>query len=311
MNDERARGVAVDDEVAEPEERLLLDGAEELQDRLHGDRPARLPPRAGRASRRRRGSDPRALRAISESAASGTSIPSPSATRRRSFDELGEPRPREDERLAARAHRRQHLRELGRAEDEDEVGRGLLDQLQQRVPGGVGELVRLVEDVDLVAPLDRLEHDALADLADVVDPALRRGVHLDDVERGAVRDRDAGVGTSCPATTSGPAPQFSALARIRAIDVFPVPRGPAKRYACRTWSLVDRVPKRADDRLLAHDLVEVLRAVLAVERGHPATQSAGATRLHEMPGSRTFRFESGFTGAVPAPLARARLIRGT
>ena len=30
--------------------------------------------------------------------------------------------------------------------------------------------------------------------------------------------------------------QLSAFARMRAIDVFPVPRGPAKRYACRTWS---------------------------------------------------------------------------
>ena len=30
--------------------------------------------------------------------------------------------------------------------------------------------------------------------------------------------------------------QLSAFARIRAIDVFPVPRGPAKRYAWRTWS---------------------------------------------------------------------------
>ena len=66
------------------------------------------------------------------------------------------------------------LRELGRAEDEDEVGRRLLDQLQERVPGGVRELVRLVEDVDLVAALDRLEDDALADLADVVDAALAR-----------------------------------------------------------------------------------------------------------------------------------------
>jgi hypothetical protein len=42
--------------------------------------------------------------------------------------------------------------------------------------------VRLVEDVDLVPALDRLQHHALADLADVVDAALGRGVHLDDVE---------------------------------------------------------------------------------------------------------------------------------
>ena len=57
--------------------------------------------------------------------------------------------------------------------------RRLLDDLQERVPGRVGQLVRLVEDVDLVAPLDGLEHDALADLAHVVDAALRRRIHLE------------------------------------------------------------------------------------------------------------------------------------
>jgi hypothetical protein len=73
------------------------------------------------------------------------------------------------------------------------VGRRLLDQLEERVPRGVRELVRLVEDVDLEASLDRLEDHVLADLADVVDPALARRVHLDDVEGGARSDRPAGV----------------------------------------------------------------------------------------------------------------------
>ena len=121
------------------------------------------------------------------------------------LDEILQARPLEDERLAARAHGRQHLREIGRAEDEDEVRRRLLDQLQERVPGGVRELVRLVEDVDLVAPLDRLEHDAVADLADVVDAALRRGVHLDHVERRARRRSRGTRGTCRRASSSGPA----------------------------------------------------------------------------------------------------------
>ena len=88
--------------------------------------------------------------------------------------------------------------------------------------------MRLVEDVDLVAALDRLQDDALADLADVVDPALRGRVHLDHVERGAVAIATqawqvlSGVGV-------GPCAQLSAFARMRAIDVLPVPRGPAKR----------------------------------------------------------------------------------
>ena len=59
-----------------------------------------------------------------------------------------------------------------RAEDEDEVGRRLLDQLEERVEGSIRELVRLVEDVDLVAPLDRLQDDTFANLTDVVDPTL-------------------------------------------------------------------------------------------------------------------------------------------
>ncbi len=62
------------------------------------------------------------------------------------------------------------------------MGRRLLDDLQERVPGGIRQLVRLVEDVDLVTPLDRLEHGVVADLADVVDAPLRRRVHLDHVE---------------------------------------------------------------------------------------------------------------------------------
>ena len=122
---------------------------------------------------------------------------------RAACDQVGQPRALEDERLAARAHRRQHLLQLGRAEDEEQVGRRLLDQLQQRVPRGVRELVRLVEDVDLVLALDRLQDDAVADVADVVDPALRRGVHLDHVERGAGRDRDARVAGAVGRRRSG------------------------------------------------------------------------------------------------------------
>ena len=52
---ERAGRVAVDDEVEQPEQRFLLDGAEPLQHRLHGDRPLASRRRAGRASTPRRG----------------------------------------------------------------------------------------------------------------------------------------------------------------------------------------------------------------------------------------------------------------
>ena len=178
--------------------------------------------------------EPPAPRAISESAASGASIPSPSQTRRSTVTSSCS-RGRWKTNVWQRERTvGMHLREVGRAEDEDEVRRRLLDQLQQGVPGGRRQLVRLVDDVDLVAALGGLQHRALADLAHLVDAPLRGGVHLDDVERGAVGDRprDRVVGSK---SAFGPPSAFSALARMRAIDVLPVPRGPAKRYACRTW----------------------------------------------------------------------------
>jgi hypothetical protein len=225
---ERAGGVAVDDEIAEPEQRLLLDRAEQLQHRLHRDlafgRSGELVEGRGRVaerSTRRARNERERLRRRVEAFTVGDA--------RHHRDEILQARPLEDERLAARAYGRQHLRQIGRAEDEDEMRRRLLDQLQQRIPRRVRELVRLVEDVDLGAALDRLEHDAVADLADVVDAALRRRVHLDHVERCARSDPQADV-----AGAVGPFTQFRLFARMRAIDVLPVPRGPAKRYAWRT-----------------------------------------------------------------------------
>ena len=217
-------------------QRLLVDRADELEHRLRVDR-----------ARGRRGELVERRHRVAERAARGAGdererrvlrldpLSVGDATKQR--DQVGQPRPLEDERLAARAHRREHLLLLGRAEDEDEMGRRLLDELQERLPRGVGELVRLVEDVDLGAALDRLEDDPLADLADVVDPALRRGVHLDDVERAPVRDREAyRAGLVGRRRRPWRPAQLSAFARMRAIDVFPVPRGPANRYAWRTWS---------------------------------------------------------------------------
>ena len=183
--------------------------------------------------------------------------------------ELRQARPRENEGLAPRAHRRKHLGEICGAKDEDEVGRGLLDQLEERVPGGVGELVRLVKDVDLVSPFRGLEHDALPDLANVVDPALRGCVHLDHVQRRAVGDRDAGVADLVRRGRR-------ALNAVEAFGENPSERGlPGAARACEEIGLAnlsrrDRVLQRPDDRFLADDLVEVLRTVLPVEGGHQA-----------------------------------------
>jgi hypothetical protein len=137
---------------------------------------------------------------------------------------------------------------------------------------GVGELVRLGGGCRPCSALGRLQHDALADLADIVDAALRRGVHLDDVEGAAVRDRDAGV---------------TCLVRVRGrafLTVEPLGEDARERRlagAARAGEKIglpylsgaDRVLQRPHDRLLPDDLVEVQRAVLPVERGHASIQA--------------------------------------
>ncbi len=323
---EEAGRVAVDDEVAEAEERLLLDRAEELQDRLDGhlavgrrrelverrDRVAEAPARAPGDERERcvRSLDPLAV-----------------GDRAQELRQLGEARPREEEGLTARANRREHLPEVGRAEDEDEVGRGLLDQLQERVERGVGELVRLVEDVHLEAALDRLEDDVLADLADVVDPALARSVHLDDVERRPGGDGDARV-AGLVRRRRRPLLAVERLGEDAGERRLPGPARAREEVGLPHLVVRDRVAERAHDRLLPDHLVEVLRPVLPVERSHvvPMLKEEGARGTRGSPregGSPrgNHGFPRGMPGrapsvedvleAVPATLARARLPRGT
>ena len=100
----------------------------------------------------------------------------------------------EREALAARAHRRQQLARVGRAEDEHHLVRWLLERLQQRVRRVRRQRVGLVEDVDLATALDRRERCALDHaLADRVDAAVRGGVELDHVERAGLVDRHAAL----------------------------------------------------------------------------------------------------------------------
>ena len=132
--DECARRVVIDDRVAEPEERVLLDPADELEHVLHRDR---APGRRRELVERRDRVAERAVRAAGDQRERrvGRIDPLALADAAQHGDELLQARPLEDERLAARANGREHAREIGGAEDEDEMGRRLLDQLQQGVPG--------------------------------------------------------------------------------------------------------------------------------------------------------------------------------
>ncbi len=98
----------------------------------------------------------------------------------------------EVEALAARLDRLGHLVRMRGGQHEDDVGRRLLDGLEQRVERRRREHVDLVDDVDLVAALGRREEHAADDLlADVVDAGARRGVELVDVRVAPLGDLDA------------------------------------------------------------------------------------------------------------------------
>ena len=95
------------------------------------------------------------------------------------------------ETLTARQDCDRDLVDLGRREDEFDVGRRLFERLQQRVEGVLREHVNFVDDVDLVAPGDRPVAHPLGQLADVVDAGARSGVHLHHIDMAVVCDREA------------------------------------------------------------------------------------------------------------------------
>ena len=194
--------LALRDEVDEVDERLLRHEAEQAHGILDGDRAV---------ARRRELVEDRERVAVGAGAGARDEVqdgvgrldPLGLAHAREHLHELARPGPPEGEALAARADRAQELGRIGRAEHEHDVRRRLLERLQQRVRGVGRERVRLVQDVDLVATLGRLLRDAFANLADVVDAAVRGRVHLDHVERRRIVDAQADRARPVGLATSG------------------------------------------------------------------------------------------------------------
>ena len=129
--------------------------------------------------------------------------------------------------LRAAADRGQHLLRISRSENEYDVGRRLFERLEQRVRRRRRQHVHFVDDVDLPAPRRRQRH-AAHQVADGVDSVVGGGVEFLHVER-----RPCGYGEAALAESHGSPPvgfsQLSALARMRAVVVFPVPRGPLNK----------------------------------------------------------------------------------
>src|SRR5262249_49408907 len=112
----------------------------------------------------------------------------------------------------------------------------------------------------------RGEANPFAELADVVDRAVRGGVHLDHVERGARRDRAArlalptGRQRRALHAVEGPGED------LRHRGLAGPPRAD-EQVGVVDSVLLDRVRERPDDVLLTHHLREALRPVAAIKRG--------------------------------------------
>ena len=208
---------------------------------------------------------------------------------------------RELEVLRARADGRQHLVRVGGGEHEHDMGRRLLERLQQRVRRRGREHVDLVDDVHLAARVrPEPEVHALDEIAHRLDAVVRRRVELDEVEERTVGDRHAVLAL---------ATRLAVGAEIEAVQR---PGQQARRRrlpgTARSGEEVrmpdvivdDRVAQRGGDMVLADQLAEALRSVLPVQAGHGLTVPAT---------NRLFVWSGGSPAARPGDPAAPRSFR--
>ncbi len=168
--------------------------------------------------------------------------------------------------VRARADGADDLVGLGGGEDELQVRRRLLDELEQRVEALRRDHVGLVDDVDLVAAADRGEERALAQVAGVVDTAVTGGVDLDDVDTAGPAARQVAAALALAARVGDGA----LLAVERARQDAGTGGLAAAARAAEQVGVIDpvgreRVPQRVGDVVLTDDLGERLRPVAAIQ----------------------------------------------
>src|SRR2546422_979445 len=168
----------------------------------------------------------------------------------------------EVEALHAREHRGRDVARIGGGQHEDHVRGRLLQRLEQRVERRLGELVDLVDDVDLVAAARRRVLDVLPEGADLLDAAVGGAVDLDHVHRdvgvAAHRARAARLGALALGTQQRlrEQPRRGGLAdAARAGEEVGVRHAPGRQ----------RVAQRPRDGVLSDDRFERLRPPLAGE----------------------------------------------
>ena len=179
------------------------------------------------------------------------------------LDEDRRQRP-EIEALDAREDRGTDLAGIGGAEDEQDVRWRLFKRLEEDVPA-LRDALDLVDDEDLRGEVRRRRVDPGQQLADVVDPVVRGGIELHDIERAALADRVA----------RGARVARLAVRDVRAVDRLgedPRERGLAR--SARTDEQIgvagpagpQGVADRGHDGVLADDVLEALGPPAAIQR---------------------------------------------
>ncbi len=171
----------------------------------------------------------------------------------------------EVEPLAAPHDRGRHLVRLGGREHEPDARRRLLEHLQQRVERLARQPLRLVDDVDLLATLDRRGGRLLAEVARVVDAAVGGRVDLDHVQVLPVPDSHALIARAA-GFGRGAGLAVDHLGQDPGRRGLPGPPRAAQQERVRQAPLADRARERSDHVVLAEHLRGALRAVLAVQR---------------------------------------------
>jgi hypothetical protein len=187
---------------------------------------------------------------------------------------------RELEVLGPRPDGRQHLLRVGRRQHEDHVLRRFLEGLQQSVRGPGGELVHLVDDVDLAAAAGAPVSDPVDQLPDLVDPVVGRGVDLDHVERGAVGDREARLALPVGLAVGARTAAVERLGQDAGGARLAGAARPGEEVGVAHSVVPDRVAERDRDVGLADEIAERLGPVLAVQRlvSHDPTTLPAASR---------------------------------
>jgi hypothetical protein len=153
---------------------------------------------------------------------------------------------------------------LGRGEDEHDVFGRFLERLKERVERRGRQHVNLIDDVDLLASSRGGKGDPRKHVSGLVDLRVRSRVHLDDVQRRSLGDRNARIalaaGFGCRSLDAVQCLREKAGHRGLA-------RSPRPREQVRVSNpiLGDGVRERLRYVLLAEDLGECLWSVLAIK----------------------------------------------